>query len=161
MSELTHVNRRGEVHMVDVGAKHATLRRAVAGGRIVMHPDTLKLIEEGDHGKGDVLAVARIAGIMASKHTASLVPLCHPIAIDSVDVELTPVPEESCVSCRATVSTTGKTGVEMEALAAVQIALLTVYDMCKSADRGMTITDVALLSKSGGRSGDWERAHGP
>lgn len=146
--------------MVDVGAKDVTLRRAVAGGRIVMQPDTLKLIEEGGHRKGDVLAVARIAGIMAAKHTALLVPLCHPIAIDSVDVELTPVPEQSCVSCRATVSTTGRTGVEMEALAAVQIALLTVYDMCKSADRGMTITGVALLSKSGGRSGDWERAHG-
>ncbi|MHB1950544.1 MAG: cyclic pyranopterin monophosphate synthase MoaC [Acidiferrobacteraceae bacterium] len=161
MSELTHLNPRGEAHMVDVGAKRVTARRAVAGGRIVMQPETLRLIEGGGHRKGDVLAVSRIAGIMAAKHTALLVPLCHPIAIDSVDVELTLDPERSCVSCRATVSTSGKTGVEMEALAAVEIALLTVYDMCKSADRTMTITDVALLSKSGGRSGDWERAKAP
>ncbi|MHB1514719.1 MAG: cyclic pyranopterin monophosphate synthase MoaC [Acidiferrobacteraceae bacterium] len=157
MSDLTHLDRRGEARMVDVGSKDVTVRRATASGRILMQSKTLSLIEGGGHHKGDVLAVARVAGIMAAKRTSELVPLCHPLAIDSVEVCLAVVAEQACVSCQATVSSTGKTGVEMEALTAVEIALLTVYDMCKSVDRGMTITDIALVSKSGGRSGDWQR----
>jgi cyclic pyranopterin monophosphate synthase len=157
MSKLTHLNESGEAHMVDVGAKPATAREAVAEGRIRMQPETLKLIVEGGHKKGDVLAVARVAGIMAAKKTAELIPLCHPIALTRVELELRADPDESCVRCRATAATTGPTGVEMEALTAVQIALLTIYDMCKAVDRGMTITDVGLLSKSGGKSGPWQR----
>lgn len=157
MSELTHLNQKGEAHMVDVGAKDITERRAEACGRIVMERATLDLLERGNHRKGDVLGVARVAGIMAAKRTSELIPLCHPLALNAVEVVLTPLPEQHCVECRVTVTTTGKTGVEMEALTAVQIALLTIYDMCKAVDRGMTITDVCLLSKSGGRSGAWSR----
>jgi cyclic pyranopterin phosphate synthase len=157
MTKLTHLNDAGEAHMVDVGAKPATAREAVAGGVIRMQPETLRLIVEGGHKKGDVLAVARVAGIMAAKKTAELIPLCHPIALTRVEVELRADPDGSCVHCRATAATTGPTGVEMEALTAVQIALLAIYDMCKAVDRGMTITDVALLSKSGGKSGTWQR----
>lgn len=157
MSRLTHLNARGEAHMVDVGAKAVTTREAVAEGRIRMQPDTLALILEGGHKKGDVLAVARIAGIMAAKKTAELVPLCHPLALTRVSVELTPEEDRAAVHCRATVATDGKTGVEMEALTAVQIALLTVYDMCKAVDRGMEMTDIRLLSKQGGKSGPWTR----
>lgn len=143
--------------MVDVSEKAVTAREAVAEGWIRMQPATLALIVEGGHKKGDVLAAARIAGIMAAKKTAELIPLCHPIALSAVDVALEPDTQQATLRCRATVRTSGQTGVEMEALTAVQIALLTVYDMCKAADRGMTITDVCLLSKSGGRSGDWTR----
>lgn len=143
--------------MVDVGAKAVTAREAVAEGWIRMQPQTLKLILEGGHKKGDVLAVARVAGIMAAKKTAELIPLCHPIPLSAVEVALDPDASQSSLHCRATVRTSGHTGVEMEALTAVQIALLTVYDMCKAVDRGMTITDVRLLAKSGGRSGDWSR----
>lgn len=157
MTKLTHLNTRGEAHMVDVGEKAVTAREAVAEGWIRMQPATLALIMEGGHKKGDVLAAARIAGIMAAKKTAELIPLCHPIALSAVDVALEPDTQQAALRCRATVRTNGQTGVEMEALTAVQIALLTVYDMCKAADRGMTITDVCLLSKSGGRSGDWTR----
>jgi len=156
MNKLTHLGESGEAHMVDVGGKAATARAAVAEGVIRMQPATLKLIVEGGHKKGDVLAVARIAGIMAAKKTAELIPLCHPLALTRVEVELTP--EDDAVRCRATAATVGPTGVEMEALTAVQIALLTIYDMCKAVDRGMTITDVGLVSKSGGKSGDWIRS---
>jgi cyclic pyranopterin phosphate synthase len=143
--------------MVDVGAKAATAREAVAEGLIRMQPETLALIVERGHKKGDVLAVARVAGIMAAKKTAELIPLCHPIALTKVEVELVPDTNAGAVRCRATAATTGPTGVEMEALTAVQIALLTIYDMCKAVDRGMTITDVQLVSKTGGKSGTWRR----
>ncbi len=142
--------------MVDVGSKLVTHRIAVASGIILMLPETLGLIQSGGGKKGDVLAVARIAGIMACKRTADLVPLCHPLPLSSVAVEFKTRDDPACVVCEAEVRTHARTGVEMEALFAVQTALLTVYDMCKSADRGMTITDVCLLKKSGGKSGDWE-----
>jgi cyclic pyranopterin phosphate synthase len=157
MTKLTHIKDSGEAHMVDVGGKPATAREAVAEGRIHMQPATLKLILSGGHKKGDVLAVARVAGIMAAKRTAELIPLCHPIALTRVEVELVPDEKQNAVLCRALAATTGPTGVEMEALAAVQIALLTIYDMCKAVDRGMTMTDVGLVSKTGGKSGAWRR----
>ncbi len=157
MSKLTHFNKAGEAHMVDVGDKAITQRVAVAEGLICMKPETLQLIVDGAHGKGDVLGIARVAGIMAAKKTSDLVPLCHPLAISKVAVDFEIQNERNAVVCRATVHTSGQTGVEMEALTAVQIALLTVYDMCKAVDRGMTITDVGLLEKSGGKSGDWSR----
>ena len=157
MSKLTHINERGDAHMVNVGDKASTARRAVAEGTILMQPETLELVLSGNNKKGDVLAVARIAGIMAAKKTSELVPLCHPIALTSVEVELVPDTDNHCIRCTCTAATTGQTGVEMEALTATQIALLTIYDMCKAVDRGMTITDVRLLQKSGGKSGDWHR----
>jgi cyclic pyranopterin phosphate synthase len=153
--KLTHLDARGEAHMVDVANKEVTHRVAVAEGRIVMQPATLKLLVDGGHKKGDVLAVARVAGIMAAKKTAELIPLCHPIPLTRVSVELTPEIRKKSVHCRATAETDGKTGVEMEALTAVQLALLTIYDMCKAVDRGMCIDGVRLLQKSGGRSGEW------
>jgi len=158
MNKLTHFNSSGEAHMVDVGDKAVTQRVAVAEGRIRMLPATLQLILEGRAGKGDVLGVARVAGIMASKKTAELIPLCHPLALTNVEVELSPRPEENAVYCKVTAATSGQTGVEMEALTAVQVALLTVYDMCKAVDRGMVITDVRLLEKRGGKSGAWRAA---
>ena len=158
MSKLTHLNESGEAHMVDVGGKPATAREAVAEGRIRMQPATLRLILAGGHKKGDVLAVARVAGIMAAKKTAELIPLCHPIALTRVEIELVPDEKQNAVLCRALTATTGPTGVEMEALTAVQVALLTIYDMCKAVDRGMTMTDVGLVSKTGGKSGTWQRA---
>jgi cyclic pyranopterin phosphate synthase len=157
MTKLTHFNAAGEARMVDVGSKPASERRAVAAGRILMHPETLARIRQGDHHKGDVLGVARIAGIMAAKKTADLVPLCHPLALTRVDIELQTESQPAAVSCRATVATRGQTGVEMEALTAVQVTLLTVYDMCKAVDRGMIIDQVRLLEKSGGKSGHWRR----
>jgi len=157
MPRLTHFNDAGHAHMVDVGAKPATHRVAVAEGNIDMRPETLRLILEGGHKKGDVLGIARVAGIMASKRTADLVPLCHPVALTQVEVDLQPRPESSAVHCQARVETVGPTGVEMEALTAVQVALLTVYDMCKAVDRGMTLTDIRLVEKSGGKSGTWRR----
>ncbi|MHB8743200.1 MAG: cyclic pyranopterin monophosphate synthase MoaC [Sulfuricaulis sp.] len=157
MSKLTHLNESGEARMVDVGGKSITVREAVADGLIRMQPETLKLILEGGHKKGDVFAVARVAGILAAKKTAELIPLCHTIPISAVEIELTPDPARSSVHCRATVRTQAQTGVEMEALAAVEIALLTIYDMCKAADRGMTLTDIGLVSKTGGQSGNWHR----
>jgi cyclic pyranopterin phosphate synthase len=157
MAKLTHINERGDAHMVDVGDKAATARRAVAEGTILMQPETLALVLSGNNKKGDVLAVARIAGIMAAKKTSELVPLCHPIALTSVEVELQPDTDHDCIRCTSTAATTGQTGVEMEALTATQIALLTIYDMCKAVDRGMTITDVRLVEKSGGKSGEWRR----
>ena len=143
--------------MVDVGQKPATHRVAITEGYIHMRPETLALIVEGGHKKGDVLGVARIAGIMAAKKTAELVPLCHPLALTHVELELKPSSERQAVHCRARVETSGQTGVEMEALTAVHVALLTVYDMCKAVDRGMTMTDIRLLEKSGGKSGTWKR----
>lgn len=157
MTQLSHFNSHGEAHMVDVGAKPITHRLAKAEGRILMQQETLRKVMEGRHKKGDVLAVARIAGIMAAKKTAELIPLCHPLPLTRVEVSLEPRQDEPAVHCLASVETDAKTGVEMEALTAVQIALLTIYDMCKSADRGMTITDVRLLEKSGGKSGVWRR----
>ncbi len=157
-NDLTHFNASGEAHMVDVGDKDITTREGVADGRIYMEPETLKKIMEGSHKKGDVLGIARIAGIMGAKKTPDLVPLCHPIMITSVDVELTPEPEKNAVYCKATVRCNGQTGVEMETITAVQVALLTIYDMCKAVDRGMVISEVGLLSKSGGKSGTWRRS---
>ena len=154
---LTHFTTAGEAHLVDVGNKAVTQRVAIAEGRIVMLPETLQLIASGQHGKGDVLGIARIAGIMAAKKTSELIPLCHPLAITKVAVELQANEGESAVTCQATVHTSGQTGVEMEALTAVQIALLTVYDMCKAVDRGMVMTDVGLLEKRGGKSGVWRK----
>ena len=158
---LTHFNAQGEAHMVDVGDKPATRRRAIAEGRILMQPSTLAMVEGGTHRKGDVLGVARLAGIMGAKRTADLVPLCHPLALTAVDLSLDIEQDPPAVHAQARVETTGPTGVEMEALCAVQIALLTVYDMCKAVDRGMTISDVRLLEKEGGRSGHWQRAVPP
>jgi len=160
MSELTHFTAAGDAHMVDVGAKAITARRAVAEGLIRMQPTTLALIRDGGHAKGDVLGIARIAAIMGAKRTADLVPLCHPLALTRVEVALEPEPDTAAVLCRATVETQGQTGVEMEALCAVQVGLLTVYDMCKAVDRGMTIDSVRLLEKQGGRSGHWRRDPG-
>ena len=143
--------------MVDVSAKDATHRIAVAEGTIRMQAGTLSLIMEGGHKKGDVLGIARVAGIMATKKTAELIPLCHPLVISHIDIGLEPRPGESAVYCRAQVETIGPTGVEMEALNAVQVTLLTIYDMCKAVDRGMSIETVRLLEKSGGKSGDWAK----
>jgi len=157
MDKLTHFNSAGEAHMVDVGEKAVTQRIAIAEGWIRMQAETLRRISEGSHGKGDVLGIARIAGIMGAKRTSDLIPLCHPLALTKVAVDLEPRAEEQAVYCRATVHTAGQTGVEMEALTAVQVALLTVYDMCKAVDRGMLITDVGLLEKRGGKSGSWQR----
>ena len=155
MSTLTHFDAQGQAHMVDVSAKASTLRVAVAEGRIHMLPQTLALIRDGHAGKGDVLGVARIAAIQGAKRTADLIPLCHPLPLSKVAVELTLEEQPPAVVCRVTAQTVGPTGVEMEALTAVQVGLLTVYDMCKAADRGMTITDVRLLEKQGGKSGHW------
>ncbi len=147
--------------MVDVGDKRVTHRQAIAEGVIEMQTETLSMIMEGSHQKGDVLGIARIAGIMASKKTADLIPLCHPLALTHVSLALEPEPEQRRVRVTATVRTAGQTGVEMEALVAVQIALLTIYDMCKAVDRGMTLNCVRLLEKSGGLSGVWQRQEGP
>ena len=149
----THLDESGAAHMVDVGAKAATGRRAVAGGRITMTPEALAAIRAGDAPKGDVLSTARIAGIMAAKRTAELIPLCHPLALTSVAVDFDW--EADGISVRATAATTGPTGVEMEALTAASVALLTLYDMAKALDRAMVLGDIRLLEKSGGRSGDW------
>jgi cyclic pyranopterin phosphate synthase len=157
MTKLTHFNEAGAAHMVDVGGKAVTQRIAVSEGYIEMLAETLQLIEAGGHKKGDVLGIARIAGIMASKKTADLIPLCHPLPITHVDIELRTEQEKNRVYCRTTVKTAGQTGVEMEALTATQIALLTIYDMCKAADRAMCIQGVRLLEKSGGKSGHWRR----
>ncbi len=157
MSKLTHFNPQGEAHMVDVADKAISHRRAVACGRILMQAETFALLEQGGHKKGDVLGIARIAGIMAAKKTAELIPLCHPLALTHVAVEFTLEKATHSVLCHSTVETEGKTGVEMEALTAVQIALLTIYDMCKAVDRGMTLTDIGLMEKQGGKSGHWHR----
>ena len=153
--ELTHLDERGHARMVDVSAKDVTMREATARGRVLMRPETLALIVEGNVPKGDVLATARIAGIMAAKRTHELIPLCHPLPLSGITVDLTPIAEPACVEIEATVRTTARTGVEMEALTAVSTAALTVYDMCKAVERTMQISDVRLVAKSGGRSGDY------
>ena len=152
---LTHFDATGQAHMVDVGDKAETHRIAVATGSIRMKPETLALILNGTAKKGDVLGIARIAAIMASKRTADLVPLCHPLALTRVAVEFDTDVANASVHCKAQVETYGKTGVEMEALTAVQIGLLTVYDMCKAVDRGMVMSDIRVTEKHGGKSGDW------
>ncbi|MFG0676165.1 MAG: cyclic pyranopterin monophosphate synthase MoaC [Delftia tsuruhatensis] len=155
MSSLTHFDAQGQAHMVDVGAKPATHRIAVAEGRITMQPETLAIIQSGTAKKGDVLGIARIAGIMAAKKTSDLIPLCHPLALTRVAVEFELLPETSSVRCLATVETVGPTGVEMEALTAVQVALLTVYDMCKAVDKGMVMEGTRVLEKHGGKTGSF------
>ena len=157
MAKLTHLDEQGQARMVDVGEKPATHRTATAEGRITMQKETLDLITGGGHKKGDVLAVARVAGIMAAKKAPELIPLCHPLQLTKVEIDLKLNHEALAVHCTSTVETRGPTGVEIEALTAVQIALLTVYDMCKAVDRGMVISDVCLLSKAGGQSGTWVR----
>lgn len=157
MTTLTHFNQSGEAHMVDVGDKNTTHRIATAEGVIFMQPETLQLIQMGGHKKGDVLGVARLAGIMAAKKTSDLIPLCHPLALTHIHIDFRVIVEQNAVYCQATVETHGQTGVEMEALMAVQVALLTIYDMCKAVDRGMCIDQVQLLNKSGGKSGTWQR----
>ena len=152
---LTHFDAQGQAHMVDVGAKPATHRIAVATGRIEMQPATLALIESGTAKKGDVLGIARVAGIMAAKKTSELIPLCHPLALTRVAVEFELLPANNAVQCTATLETVGQTGVEMEALTAVQVALLTVYDMCKAVDKRMEISGVCVLEKHGGKSGSF------
>jgi cyclic pyranopterin monophosphate synthase len=154
-SQLTHFDAQGQAHMVDVGSKADTYRVAVAIGRIEMQPSTLALIQSGTTKKGDVMGVARIAGIMAAKKTSELIPLCHPIALTRVAVDFELLPATSAVQCTATVETLGPTGVEMEALTAVQVALLTIYDMCKAADRGMVVQGVRVREKHGGKSGSF------
>jgi cyclic pyranopterin monophosphate synthase len=160
MSRLTHFNAAGEAHMVDVGDKPVTARVAVATGRIRMLPATFALVRDGTAKKGDVLGVARVAAIQGSKRTADLIPLCHPIALTHVDVDFELDEAGSTVKCSARTETRGQTGVEMEALTAVQVGLLTIYDMCKAVDRGMVIEGVRLLEKHGGKSGDWVAADG-
>ncbi len=157
MSELTHFNESGAAHMVDVSQKAATARLAISEGSITMQPKTFQLIAAGGHAKGDVLGIARIAGIMAAKKTADLIPLCHPLPISHVSVDFNLDAQQNRIQCQVTVKTTGQTGVEMEALTATQIALLTIYDMCKAVDLGMVIEAVRLLEKSGGKSGHWRR----
>lgn len=153
--QLTHFDTSGQAHMVDVGAKQETHRIAVASGSIRMKPETLALILSGNAKKGDVLGIARIAAIMASKRTSDLIPLCHPLALTRVTVDFNTDEATSSVHCTAQVETYGKTGVEMEALTAVQVGLLTVYDMCKAVDRGMVMHNIRVMEKHGGKSGDW------
>lgn len=160
MNKLTHFNPAGDAHMVAIDEKVQTRRIAIAAGRITMQPETLSLIVDGGHKKGDVLGVARLAGIMAAKRTSELIPLCHPLTITHLEIDLDPKVEDDAVVCRAEVHTIGRTGVEMEALTAVHIALLTIYDMCKAVDRGMTMGGIQLVKKSGGNSGLWQRDEG-
>jgi cyclic pyranopterin monophosphate synthase len=155
MGDFTHFNDKGDAHMVDVGGKEITERNAVATATISMLPETLQLIQEGKTKKGDVLGVARLAGIMAAKKTADLIPLCHPLALSHVGIDFIIHAEASSIETHATCRLKGRTGVEMEALTAASIAVLTIYDMCKSADRGMVISEVKLLKKSGGKSGTY------
>ncbi|MFN4019221.1 MAG: cyclic pyranopterin monophosphate synthase MoaC [Erythrobacter sp.] len=156
MSKLTHLDSDGAAHMVDVGGKPATARRAVASGRITMSAAALEAIRAGNAPKGDVLSAARIAGIMAAKRTGELIPLCHPLALEAVSIEF--AYEEGAIRATAAASLTGKTGVEMEAMTAASIALLTIYDMAKAIDKGMVISDIRLIAKSGGTSGAWKAA---
>jgi len=157
MSKLTHLDDQGAAHMVDVGTKDVTRRQATATALVSMQPETMALLEAGGHKKGDVLAVARVAGIQAAKKTPDLIPLCHPLMLDSVSVEFEMRAASSEVLVRATCGLSGKTGVEMEALTAASVAALTIYDMCKAVDRGMQIGPIALEQKSGGKSGEWQR----
>jgi len=156
MNKLTHFDTSGQAHMVNVGDKPNTHRVAVATGKITMLPQTFDMVEAGNLKKGDVLGIARIAGIQASKKTSDLIPLCHPLALTHVSLEFQLNKAENSITCQVRAETTGPTGVEMEALTAVQVALLTIYDMCKAVDRGMVMGDVKLLEKSGGKSGEWK-----
>ena len=156
MNKLTHFDASGQAHMVNVGDKPNTHRIAVATGRITMLPETFGMIEAGTHKHGDVLGIARIAGIQASKKTSDLIPLCHPLALTHVSLDFVLNKDSSSITCQVRAETTGPTGVEMEALTAVQVALLTIYDMAKAVDRGMVMGDVHLLEKSGGKSGEWK-----
>ena len=158
MNELTHFDQRGQAHMVDVGAKAETRRIAVVSGTISMLASTLQLILEGDAKKGDVLGIARVAGIMAAKKTPDLIPLCHPISLTKVTIVFEPDEKNAAITCNTTVECFGKTGVEMEALTATSVALLTIYDMCKAVDRGMVISNIQLLEKQGGQSGSWQKS---
>lgn len=154
-SPLTHFDAQGQAHMVDVGTKPTTQRTAIAQGRITMQAATLELVASGSARKGDVLGVARIAAIMAAKKTSDLIPLCHPLALTRVAVEFALQPEHNAITCTATVQTVGQTGVEMEALTAVQVGLLTIYDMCKATDKTMVMEGIRVLEKHGGKSGSW------
>jgi len=156
MNKLTHFDESGQAHMVNVGNKANTHRIAIASGQISMQTQTLGMIIAGSHKKGDVLGIARIAGIQASKKTADLIPLCHPLALTHVSLEFGTDHSTNSIYCTVRTETTGPTGVEIEALTAVQVALLTIYDMCKAVDRGMIMSDIKLLEKSGGKSGDWK-----
>ena len=156
MSRLTHIDKNGHAHMVDVSEKSVTTREAIAQAVVTMLPETLQMIVAGDHKKGDVLAVARIAGIQAAKRCSDLIPLCHPLMLTKVTVELEPQVESNSVLITATCKLAGQTGVEMEALTAASVAGLTIYDMCKAVDKGMVISDVKLLEKKGGKSGHWK-----
>ena len=157
MNKLTHLDAKGQAHMVDVGDKAVTVRSATAEAWVDMQSATLQMITEGTHKKGDVFAVARIAGIQAAKKCADLIPLCHPLMLSSVKVELTPHAETSSVHIEATCTLSGQTGVEMEALTAASVAALALYDMCKAVDRGMVIRQLQLVDKQGGKSGHWQR----
>ena len=156
MNKLTHFDDSGQAHMVNVGNKLNTHRIAVASGRISMQAETLQMITAGSHKKGDVLGIARISGIQASKKTSDLIPLCHPLALTHVSLEFKIDPKKNNINCTVRTETNGPTGVEMEALTSVQVALLTIYDMCKAVDRGMVMSDIKLLEKSGGKSGEWK-----
>ncbi len=156
MADFTHFNAAGEAHMVNVGNKPQSRRKAVTEGRITMQAETLRMILEGSHKKGDVLGVARIAGIMAAKKAPELIPLCHPLSLTKVEIDLVAEQSTNGIRCRCHVENVGQTGVEIEALCATQITLLTIYDMCKAVDRGMVISDIRLLEKSGGKSGEWK-----
>ena len=156
MNKLTHFDDSGQAHMVNVGDKAHTERLALACGSIFMQPETFAMVEAGSHKKGDVLGIARIAGIQAAKKTADLIPLCHPLALSHVSVSFEADAQSHSIRCQVRAVTTGPTGVEMEALTAVQVALLTIYDLCQAVDRGMVMSDIKLLEKSGGKSGEWK-----
>jgi cyclic pyranopterin phosphate synthase len=158
MKTLTHFDKDGQARMVDVSAKSETAREAVARTVICMKPETFRMIQDKEISKGDVLGIARVAGIMAAKKTHDLIPMCHPIEITGVDIKFHPSKEKSCIEIESTVKTVGKTGVEMDALVSVSVTALTIYDMCKSVDKDMTITDICLLKKSGGKSGTYIRS---
>lgn len=159
MEGLTHLNQQGRARMVNVSEKDVTARRAVAAGRVYMKPETLELVEKGDMKKGDVLAVAQVAGIMGAKKTPDIIPMCHPLDIDGIDISFEINRDLAAVDIRAEVTVSAKTGVEMEALTAVSVAALTIYDMCKAVDKEMIISDIRLLEKSGGRSGEFVRGN--
>jgi len=161
MGELTHFDSTGQAHMVDVAAKPDTHRVAIAIGRIVMRPETLQKIKEGSASKGDVLGVARVAAIQGAKRASELIPLCHPISLSAVNIEFNVLDKDNTVECFARTETVGRTGVEMEALTAVSVALLTIYDMCKAMDRGMRVEGVRLIEKRGGKSGHWQATSHP
>lgn len=156
--ELTHFDQSGQAHMVDIGHKSDTQRIAIASGKIHMQANTFHIIQNGSAKKGDVLGIARIAAILAAKRTSDLIPLCHPLALTRITVDFASDSASHTIVCTTQVETNGKTGVEMEALTAVQIGLLTIYDMCKSVDRGMVMSDIRVLEKQGGKSGDWNSA---